>query len=609
MGKATAKTELFAQWKQGSLVVADEGQSTGARFWVKSTGTDSTGYGRAPDKPFASLDYASTQCTASAGDIIYVMAGHAETIIAATGCNLAVAGVRVVGLGAGANRPTYTFTTAAAATMTVDAANVTIENVVFVCSIDQQTAMLDVNADDCTVKHCEFRADATYQPLTFIDLTSAAANGADRLTVADCIILSPTAGATQGIELGEVNDGVTLRHNWIYGDFSGAGVHNPTGKILTRLLLENNYVTNLNAGNHAIELVSACTGNCVDNRLYGSTWAAILDPGSLFCNGNLAVDAIDQSGVGIPDTPAVAQFDSTDFAADAFNSTHFAAYTFTSDMFATDALITLALGDDVFNSSHFDTGAFDSTVFAAGAITAAAVADGAIDAATFAAGAINAAAVAGSAFTSGTFVDGWLDSTAFAANAFQSTTFQAGAINAAAIADASIDAATFAAGAFANAGFAANAFDSTKYTGDAATVFVRGKHVIKATMGLPQNGASTIFTVATGRVLLTGILGQMTTQAEAKANLTKLISTPTAGSAVDICGTTTINALETGGLLSITGILANGLVVANAGAVSMAPIGVVLAVGTLGVNCDTTATGGFKWDAWYLPLDYGATLA
>ena len=47
----TGKTELYASWLQGNLVVADQSRSTGSRLWVHSgTGTDSTGYGKSDRK-------------------------------------------------------------------------------------------------------------------------------------------------------------------------------------------------------------------------------------------------------------------------------------------------------------------------------------------------------------------------------------------------------------------------------------------------------------------------------------------------------------------------------------------------------------------------------
>lgn len=82
------------------------------------------------DKPFATLDYAIGRCTASNGDIIFVAPGHAENISSAAMITADVAGVRIVGLGIGANRPTFTWTNANASII-ITAANVSFENIVF----------------------------------------------------------------------------------------------------------------------------------------------------------------------------------------------------------------------------------------------------------------------------------------------------------------------------------------------------------------------------------------------------------------------------------------------------------------------------------------------
>ncbi len=502
MTQKNARTELFAQWMQGNMVIADEGESTGSRFWVSSgTGSDTAGHGKSPDAPFATLDYASAQCTASKGDIIYLMPGHAETIISATGCNLAVAGVRVKGLGSGANRPTFTFTTANAAVMTVDAANVSIENVVFVCGKDGQTIMLDINADDCAVRNCEFRNDATYQAVTMIDINGGAANAADRPKIIGCRFLSTTAGATQAIEVGDVEDSVVVEDCFIYGDWSAAGIH--SASILTNLLLKGNVVANLQTGDHAIELSAAALGMLIDNRMYGDTLGTILDPGSCFCAGNLEVDAIDQAGVDSPRTSA---------------------------------------------------GGFPDN-----SITAATIADDAID------------------------------SSGIAADAFNSS--------------------MFANDTFDSSHFAADAFDSTMYADEVAALMIKGVRVAKATASLPQNGTSTLFTVAGGNVVLTGIVGEVTTQVETKTNNAKLISTPTTGSAVDMCATLDITALETGAFLTITGTPANNMVKANAGSIALTATPVIVAPGTIGLNTDTTATGASKWWMWYVPLEDGASVS
>jgi len=124
----SAKTELFAQWLSGNLVMADQGLSTGRRVFVHSgTGSNAGGFGASPDKPVATLDYAIGLCTANKGDKIYLIPGHAETFTATNGFDADVAGIEIIGLGWGAARPTFTFNHANAQ-VNIGAASVRIRN-------------------------------------------------------------------------------------------------------------------------------------------------------------------------------------------------------------------------------------------------------------------------------------------------------------------------------------------------------------------------------------------------------------------------------------------------------------------------------------------------
>ena len=79
------------------------------------------------------------------GDIIYLMPGHAESVTAAAGLDLDVAGVKHIGLGNGTSRPTVTLGTLTTADVDIDAINQTIENVRFVSAIKSVAVMVDVN--------------------------------------------------------------------------------------------------------------------------------------------------------------------------------------------------------------------------------------------------------------------------------------------------------------------------------------------------------------------------------------------------------------------------------------------------------------------------------
>src|SRR5205823_4088091 len=111
---------------------------------TSSNAGDSSGKGQTPDAPFATINYAITQCTADNGDLILVLPGHVETVTAAAGVALNLAGVTVLGCGDGRQRPKVNFTTATAASFDVTAARGRVENLWFKCAIDAQTAMLNV---------------------------------------------------------------------------------------------------------------------------------------------------------------------------------------------------------------------------------------------------------------------------------------------------------------------------------------------------------------------------------------------------------------------------------------------------------------------------------
>lgn len=301
---AVNKTALFVNKQAGGVFnVVDMSEHPGNVWFVDSghsDASDSASYGRNPDLPFATIDYAVGKCTASNGDVIYVAPGHAETVIAAGGIDLDVAGISVIGLGSGALRPTVTFTTSANADVDVDAASITVKNILFVNGIDDQVAMIDVNADDFTIEDCEFRAGSSTQALRFIYLASA--NVADRCIIKNCKFTSTADGGDSAIDIEDAQDGVRIEGCWIDGDFDDAGIESDA--VFTNALIKDNVISNRATGQHAIELSGAATGLLVGNSLYGDTLGTILDPGSMKCLGNYETDAVDQAGVPTPRTSA-----------------------------------------------------------------------------------------------------------------------------------------------------------------------------------------------------------------------------------------------------------------------------------------------------------------
>ena len=136
-----------------------------------------------------------------------------------------------------------------------------------------------------------------------------------------------------------------------------------------------------------------------------------------------------------------------------------------------------------------------------------------------------------------------------------------------------------------------------------------GFRVEKATATLPQGVDGTLFTISGGRVLLTSIVGEVTTVIETQANATKLKFNPDAtGDDQDLCATLDITADDVGELYTITGIVANALrsdLLIGQGMTN--PL--ILSEGLIELDCAASNTGSVKWTAWYVPLDDGAVLA
>ena len=138
------------------------------------------------------LTQALALVTAANNDRIVVFGTHAETIVGAAGVSIAKSGVQIVGLGQGRLRPTFTFTTSVAASFDVSAANVQIQNLVFVTGIDNQTAVNNVTAADVQFLNCEWAISNGTVGAALGILTAATA---DRLLVDGCLFRGPAVNA------------------------------------------------------------------------------------------------------------------------------------------------------------------------------------------------------------------------------------------------------------------------------------------------------------------------------------------------------------------------------------------------------------------------------
>lgn len=119
---------------------------SGNTFYVRGNGTTITELDYDPPglrgQLSASVAKALTYCVANRGDVIYVLQGHTENLAVAGSWPL-VAGVKIIGRGAGPDRPVFTFS-AAASTVLVNKANVTIANCRFLAAGPAGTTAITV---------------------------------------------------------------------------------------------------------------------------------------------------------------------------------------------------------------------------------------------------------------------------------------------------------------------------------------------------------------------------------------------------------------------------------------------------------------------------------
>lgn len=240
--------------------------TTGKVLFVDyTTGTDGNGRGDSPSNPLKTLDYAIGKCRANKGDVIILMPGHAESVIAAGTITCDVAGVTIIGMGNGSNRPTFTFSTAVGATIAISAANVKFQNVIFdLTGVDGITTGLNVTGADCSIEDCYIlAADAGGQAVRAVTIGAAA----HRFAFKRNHVLAPNDGATHMIyHAGGATD-VVISDNLFEVDVDTAVVHNDTALASRWEILRN--VFNILGGNGKAAVMHAnTTGNIAWNAIF-----------------------------------------------------------------------------------------------------------------------------------------------------------------------------------------------------------------------------------------------------------------------------------------------------------------------------------------------------
>lgn len=264
-------------------------------FFVHSvTGTNVANRG-SREEPLASFDYAVGLCTANKGDVIVGLPGHVETISAAGSLTMDIAGVTIVGLGNGLNRPIMDYTVAAG-TVEMDADNTRITNCVFKANVT--AVLVGVNVDGA---YCEF--DNNYQTFD--------ATGDDFVIFLDVGTVSHAyvhgnyfrtelaAGADSSVKLTAASF-ARVHNNEFHGQWAKAPIVGET-TLSTDLSIVGNVIFNADTSVYnGIDIGAlSSTGEIVGNRvtaLYATAVAKIFRDGQCIFHDNSWANAVSERG-------------------------------------------------------------------------------------------------------------------------------------------------------------------------------------------------------------------------------------------------------------------------------------------------------------------------
>lgn len=142
-----------------------------------------------------------------------------------------------------------------------------------------------------------------------------------------------------------------------------------------------------------------------------------------------------------------------------------------------------------------------------------------------------------------------------------------------------------------------------------------GPQVLKASQALPQTATATLFTVSGGNVLVTSLLGVVSTTPTGSSVTTLALGTvPTTGTAssTSIATAVAITSLEVGAWVTPQASSGKGgalVVGATAGAALFLPTPFVVPAGTITWTTSASDTGQMAWYLTYVPLDSAASVS
>lgn len=241
-----------------------DGHAMGNVRFVGAGGTDDDDHGRTPESPYLTIQHAIDSMVAANDDLILVGPGHTTTLTAAGTVTADVAGLTIRGYGW--PLPVLNYTTNAAASLNVTAANVRVERFRFTMTgVASVTAGINISAAGCIIRDCQFeQGDGTNCAVLGI-LTTAAAN---RLLVERCHFYTGSVAATTAIRLVGGSD-IVIQDNVFQGAYdTGIGAIQNVTTAGERFVVRRNVIQNFTASNtKAMVFHASSTGQITNNSM------------------------------------------------------------------------------------------------------------------------------------------------------------------------------------------------------------------------------------------------------------------------------------------------------------------------------------------------------
>lgn len=282
------------------------GSPTGNVLYVHHDGT-STGPGFAPETAYSTLAAAVGAARANSGDVVVILPSHIEGI-GNEQITIDKAGLKIVGLGEGADRPRFDFDHANAS-IDITASGVTIENVTLLPSVTAVLVGIDVNAavTNTTLRKIESLPGEDGAGVDEFAKTIDIKAGCTRTTVEDCLFTqhASAAGVISNVALTGASDMVTVRRCefWAAGAGLVASVNGDT-TLSTRILVDRCLFTA--DAEPGVELLTGTTGVIRDcdffTNLATDDAPIVADGCALFRNAYVEVggEAQHADPVGVP---------------------------------------------------------------------------------------------------------------------------------------------------------------------------------------------------------------------------------------------------------------------------------------------------------------------